>query len=106
MATLLKGPFLYGPRDKRIQLVPTPDWCASGTPEFMAPELYHGIYNEKVDIYAYGMCLLELVSMQFPYMECKNRAQIFRHVSMVSKLTSHTCATKWMHEKSCSVDGS
>lgn len=53
-----------------------------GTPEFMAPELYHGIYNEKVDIYAYGMCLLELVSMQFPYMECQNRAQIFRHVSM------------------------
>lgn len=53
-----------------------------GTPEFMAPELYHGKYNEKVDIYAYGMCLLELVSMQFPYLECRNRAQIFRNVSM------------------------
>lgn len=57
----------------------------------MAPELYHGIYNEKVDIYAYGMCLLELVSMQFPYMECKNRAQIFRHVSMVSERMIFMC---------------
>lgn len=53
-----------------------------GTPEYMAPELYDERYNEKVDIYAYGMCLMELVSMEFPYMECDNRCQIFRKVTL------------------------
>lgn len=52
-----------------------------GTPEYMAPELYDERYNEKVDIYAYGMCLMELVCMEFPYMECDNRCQIFRKVT-------------------------
>ena len=28
-----------------------------GTPEFMAPELYDENYSEKVDIYAFGMCV-------------------------------------------------
>ncbi|KAF9545858.1 hypothetical protein BGW38_009681, partial [Lunasporangiospora selenospora] len=31
-----------------------------GTPEFMAPELYDEKYDEKVDIYAFGMCVLEM----------------------------------------------
>ncbi|GJD12563.1 Probable serine/threonine-protein kinase WNK2 [Galdieria sulphuraria] len=51
-----------------------------GTPEFMAPELYEEKYSEKVDIYAFGMCLLEMVTMEYPYSECKNAAQIFRKV--------------------------
>lgn len=33
-----------------------------GTPEFMAPELYDEKYDEKVDIYAFGMCVLEMAS--------------------------------------------
>lgn len=33
-----------------------------GTPEFMAPELYDERYDEKVDIYAFGMCVLEMAS--------------------------------------------
>lgn len=53
-----------------------------GTPEYMAPELYDERYNEKVDIYAYGMCLMELVTTEFPYMECDNRCQIFRKVTL------------------------
>ncbi|CAD7701413.1 unnamed protein product [Ostreobium quekettii] len=53
-----------------------------GTPEYMAPELYDERYNEKIDIYAYGMCLMELVTMEFPYMECDNRCQIFRKVTL------------------------
>ena len=57
----------------------------AGTPEYMAPELYDERYNEKVDIYAYGMCLMELVCMEFPYMECDNRCQIFRKVTLVSE---------------------
>jgi len=47
----------------------------------MAPELYEEKYNEKVDIYAFGMCMLELVSKEYPYSECNNQAQIFRKVT-------------------------
>lgn len=52
-----------------------------GTPEFMAPELYEEEYNELVDIYAFGMCLLELVTLEYPYVECSNAAQIFKKVT-------------------------
>ncbi|EEF51912.1 probable serine/threonine-protein kinase WNK3 isoform X1 [Ricinus communis] len=52
-----------------------------GTPEFMAPELYEEEYNELVDIYAFGMCLLELVTFDYPYAECINAAQIFKKVT-------------------------
>lgn len=51
-----------------------------GTPEFMAPELYEEAYTEKVDIYAFGMCMLEMLTMEYPYSECENPAQIFRKV--------------------------
>lgn len=59
-----------------------------GTPEFMAPELYEEEYNELVDIYAFGMCLLELVTVEYPYVECTNAAQIYKKVSSVSALFS------------------
>ncbi|XP_076921232.1 putative serine/threonine-protein kinase WNK3 [Bidens hawaiensis] len=52
-----------------------------GTPEFMAPELYEENYNELVDIYAFGMCLLELVTFEYPYSECANAAQIYKKVT-------------------------
>merc|ERR1711872_818098 len=29
-----------------------------GTPEFMAPEMYEEHYDEAVDVYAYGLCML------------------------------------------------
>ncbi|CAM9656328.1 unnamed protein product [Chrysoparadoxa australica] len=51
-----------------------------GTPEFMAPELYDESYNEKVDIYAFGMCMLEMTSKERPYNECTNAAQIYKKV--------------------------
>lgn len=46
----------------------------------MAPEMYKEAYNEKVDIYAFGMCLLEMVTMSYPYSECKSACQIYRNV--------------------------
>ncbi|XP_019191338.1 PREDICTED: probable serine/threonine-protein kinase WNK10 [Ipomoea nil] len=52
-----------------------------GTPEFMAPELYEEEYNELVDIYSFGMCMLEMVTLDFPYSECKNPAQIYKKVT-------------------------
>jgi hypothetical protein len=51
-----------------------------GTPEFMAPELYDESYDEKVDIYAFGMCLLEIFTKEVPYGECANPAQIYKRV--------------------------
>nr|KYP67831.1 putative serine/threonine-protein kinase WNK6 [Cajanus cajan] len=52
-----------------------------GTPEFMAPELYDENYNELADIYSFGMCMLELVTSEYPYSECRNSAQIYKKVS-------------------------
>lgn len=52
----------------------------------MAPELYEEEYNELVDIYAFGMCLLELVTFEYPYIECANAAQIYKKVTSVSFL--------------------
>ncbi|KAF1789431.1 Protein kinase-like domain [Phytophthora cactorum] len=49
-----------------------------GTPEFMAPELYDESYDEKVDVYAFGMCVLEMVTKEVPYSECINPAQIYK----------------------------
>jgi WNK lysine deficient protein kinase len=51
-----------------------------GTPEFMAPELYEERYTEKVDIYAFGMAVLEMVTNEYPFQECTNSAQIYRKV--------------------------
>ncbi|KAJ1553201.1 hypothetical protein HK405_008642 [Cladochytrium tenue] len=52
-----------------------------GTPEFMAPELYDESYDEKVDIYAFGLVVLELVTREYPYSECANQAQIYKKVT-------------------------
>ena len=52
-----------------------------GTPEFMAPELYEEQYTEKVDIYAFGMCILEIFTGEYPYNECANAAQIYKKVT-------------------------
>ncbi|KAM5560643.1 putative serine/threonine-protein kinase WNK5 [Rosa sericea] len=52
-----------------------------GTPEFMAPELYEEEYNELVDIYAFGMCVLEMLTSEYPYSECSNPAQIYKKVT-------------------------
>jgi serine/threonine protein kinase len=56
---------------------------AAGTPEFMAPELYDEEYDDRVDVYSFGMCLLELATLQYPYSECRNAAQIYRKVMLV-----------------------
>lgn len=52
-----------------------------GTPEFMAPEMYEEKYDEAVDVYAFGMCMLEMATSEYPYSECKNAAQIYRKVT-------------------------
>uniref|UniRef100_A0A671QGG6 WNK lysine deficient protein kinase 4b n=1 Tax=Sinocyclocheilus anshuiensis TaxID=1608454 RepID=A0A671QGG6_9TELE len=58
-----------------------------GTPEFMAPEMYEEKYDEAVDVYAFGMCILEMTTSEYPYSECQNAAQIYRKVTSVSQFS-------------------
>ncbi|GIL44960.1 hypothetical protein Vafri_2397 [Volvox africanus] len=53
-----------------------------GTPEFMAPEVYDESYDERCDIYSFGMCLLELATLEYPYAECHSVPQIFKKVTL------------------------
>uniref|UniRef100_A0A7S0BR62 Protein kinase domain-containing protein n=1 Tax=Rhodosorus marinus TaxID=101924 RepID=A0A7S0BR62_9RHOD len=50
------------------------------SPELSAPDLHREKHTEKVDIYAFGMCLLQMVSMEYPYSECENSAVVLRKV--------------------------
>lgn len=63
----------------------------SGTPEFMAPEMYEEKYDEAVDVYAFGMCILEMATSEYPYSECQNAAQIYRKVTNVRLRPPECC---------------
>ena len=57
------------------------DSIISGTLEYMAPEtLDSNVYNEKTDMYAFGMCLLELLTRKSPYSECSNTGEFLSKV--------------------------
>lgn len=49
----------------------------------MAPEMYEEHYDESVDVYAFGMCMLEMATSEYPYKECTNAAQIYKKVTSV-----------------------
>ena len=51
-----------------------------GTPEYMAPEVYKGNYDKKIDIYSFGMCIIEMCTLKSPYSECGSQASIYRKV--------------------------
>uniref|UniRef100_A0A3P9C228 Protein kinase domain-containing protein n=1 Tax=Maylandia zebra TaxID=106582 RepID=A0A3P9C228_9CICH len=65
-----------------------------GTPEFMAPEMYEEHYDEAVDVYAFGMCMLEMATSEYPYSECQNAAQIYRKVTSVSSRSNPSRGVK------------
>lgn len=46
----------------------------------MAPEMYEEHYDEAVDVYAFGMCMLEMATSEYPYSECTGPAQIYKKV--------------------------
>lgn len=52
-----------------------------GTPQYMAPEMYEGEYDEKVDIYAFGMCFLEMITKKVPYCECGGIGAVYKKVA-------------------------
>ncbi|KAJ6727279.1 SERINE/THREONINE-PROTEIN KINASE WNK WITH NO LYSINE -RELATED [Salix purpurea] len=51
-----------------------------GTPANMAPEICEEECNELVDVYSFGMCMLEMVTCEFPYSEIKNPGQAYKKV--------------------------
>uniref|UniRef100_A0A0K0G1Q5 Protein kinase domain-containing protein n=1 Tax=Strongyloides venezuelensis TaxID=75913 RepID=A0A0K0G1Q5_STRVS len=55
--------------------------CSLGTLEFIAPEMYDENYDEAVDVYAFGMCLLEMVTGEYPYSECNSPIQVYKKVT-------------------------
>ncbi|KAF7123769.1 hypothetical protein RHSIM_Rhsim12G0200700 [Rhododendron simsii] len=38
-------------------------------------------YNELVDIYSLGMCMLEMATLEIPYSECDSIAKIYKKVT-------------------------
>ncbi|NXN72801.1 WNK3 kinase, partial [Himantopus himantopus] len=90
LATLMRTSFAKSVIGKRSRVQRSPPAgrvdaspCPSsvGTPEFMAPEMYEERYDESVDVYAFGMCMLEMGTSEYPYSECQNAAQIYRKVT-------------------------
>ena len=55
----------------------------------MAPEVYEEQYSELMDIYAFGMCILEMVTFEYPYSECFYAAQICKKVVSVRNFQTH-----------------
>jgi serine/threonine protein kinase len=50
----------------------------------LTTQMYEEHYDESVDVYAFGMCMLEMATSEYPYKECHNAAQIYRRVTTVS----------------------
>ena len=69
-----------------------------GTPEFMAPEVYEEHYDEGVDVYAFGMCMMEMATLEYPYSECSGPAQIYRKVTTVSATTFNFFAKSFIYK--------
>ncbi|KAH1096043.1 hypothetical protein J1N35_012964 [Gossypium stocksii] len=51
----------------------------------MALELYEEEYNELIDIYSFGMCMLEMLTSEYPYSKCSNPAQIYKKVTSIRR---------------------
>lgn len=66
----------------------------------MAPEMYEEHYDESVDVYAFGMCMLEMATSEYPYSECTGPAQIYKKVISVSKTFWKLCRMKPVLTKS------
>lgn len=59
----------------------------------MAPEMYEERYDEAVDVYAFGMCMLEMATSEYPYNECSVPAQIYKKVVSGVKPASYDKVT-------------
>ncbi|KAJ3450566.1 wnk kinase isoform m [Anaeramoeba flamelloides] len=44
----------------------------------LAPEFVDGSYNHKIDVYSFGLCVLEMATLERPFQECSNSGQYFQ----------------------------
>ncbi|XP_056691312.1 serine/threonine-protein kinase WNK8-like [Spinacia oleracea] len=51
-----------------------------GSPMYMAPEIFQGNYNHMVDIHAFGICVLWMVTREKPYSEFINNDEFYRKI--------------------------
>lgn len=56
-----------------------------GTPYFMAPEMYEERYGTGVDIYSFGLCIIEMCTLSTPYSECKNQSALLSKLKAMQK---------------------
>jgi serine/threonine protein kinase len=49
-----------------------------GLPEFRAPEMYDGAYTESVDVYSFGLAVLQMATMKLPFAECRHNEEQIR----------------------------
>ncbi|CAE8584426.1 unnamed protein product, partial [Polarella glacialis] len=50
-----------------------------GTPHYVAPEIFEGVpYDEKADIYSFGVCMYELMHGRTPYADVKTVVGLVR----------------------------
>jgi serine/threonine protein kinase len=60
---------------KSVNISDKPKSCI-GTPSFIAPEVLTSkdyiSYDEKIDVYSFGMILYELMTLKYPYYDIKN----------------------------------
>ncbi|XP_021842017.1 probable serine/threonine-protein kinase WNK6 [Spinacia oleracea] len=55
-------------------------YTCCGTILYMAPEMFGGNYNEMVDIYAFGICVLQMITREKLHPECRNSEQIYAKI--------------------------
>ena len=69
-----------------------------GSVLWMAPEILNGdIFNEKVDVFSYAMCLVEVIDRHLPWTGCSNAGvvplKVVRGERPDAQLTSHPGST-------------
>eukprot|EP00479_Gromia_sphaerica_P001157 TRINITY_DN1131_c0_g1_i1.p1 TRINITY_DN1131_c0_g1~~TRINITY_DN1131_c0_g1_i1.p1 ORF type:complete len:117 (-),score=16.57 TRINITY_DN1131_c0_g1_i1:51-401(-) len=64
------GNTLKPPLTRSVSMSQMGHYGVIGTPQWMVPEVMEGQkYNQKIDIYGYGIVLTELLSRQIPFNE-------------------------------------
>ena len=80
-------------RDKEIEEAKgTVLMTGCGSALWMAPEILRGHkYNEKVDVFSYAMCLLELVDGNLPWTGVANSMEVPTMVTSETPSGTRTC---------------
>ena len=68
-----------------------------GTIEYCSPEVYQKKYGVKSDIYSFGMSMIEMITGEKPYSECKG--QILAVCNKVKNKILPICLNKIKNEK-------